>query len=71
MDHRSPFGHDFSSGTRVFDTARMKVAVVTAPADKGGWYRLAGEYTKDSWPARAWTMVPLPPLRDQRDRPMT
>ncbi|MCH0539105.1 hypothetical protein I3F58_05945 [Streptomyces sp. MUM 203J] len=49
----------------------MKVAVVTAPPDKGGWYRLAGEYTEDAWHARGWTLVPLPSLRDQHDRPFT
>ncbi|GAA4912650.1 hypothetical protein GCM10023237_35970 [Streptomyces coeruleoprunus] len=63
-----PAPHDgrLTSGTRVMDTFRMKVAVVDGPADPHGWYTLSGEYVDGSWKARAWTLVPLPPLRGQR-----
>lgn len=52
-------------GVRVVDTARMKVATVTGPPDRGGWYPLSGVYVDASWRARALTLVPLPPLRDE------
>ncbi|WP_175409522.1 hypothetical protein [Streptomyces sp. TRM64462] len=58
-----------TAGARVIDSSRMKVAVVTAPADKGGWYTLTGAYVEASWQARGWTLVPLPPLRDEGKSP--
>ncbi|MFI2227311.1 MULTISPECIES: hypothetical protein [Streptomyces] len=48
-------------GARVIDTARMKVATVAGPPDRGGWYTLAAVYTDAVWRARVWTLVPLPP----------
>jgi hypothetical protein len=53
------------AGARVVDTARMKVAIVTGPPDRGGWYTLAGVYTDVSWRARACTLVPLPAPRGE------
>ncbi|MEU2181561.1 hypothetical protein [Streptomyces thermolilacinus] len=47
-------------GTRVIDTARMKVATIAGPPDRGGWYPLTGVYVDASWKARAPTLVPLP-----------
>ncbi|MFJ3162079.1 hypothetical protein [Streptomyces kanasensis] len=53
-------GVPLPDGARVFDTARMKVAVVVGPPDRGGWYTLTAAYADTSWRARARTLVPMP-----------